>query len=135
METISLRLVREDRLIEGLRMVVERYVGDRLPERASDALVTLADHLRARIQLEEKQLFPAIEALVGVPDFAPTQRMRRQHRVLFELVVGIEAALGDGNFAAAAGDLRELCAALHTHAEEERRVLYPLAGAGEHGHA
>jgi hypothetical protein len=128
METTAQTLLREGRMIEGLQALVERYVGERMPARAQEALTTLAGRMRVRIRVEEEELFPRLEALVDTAEFSPTARMRRQHRVLLELVDGIELAIREGNLIAAAGDLCELRAALHTHLEEERRVLLPILG-------
>ena len=126
MEAMGALLVREARLIEALRTVVERYVGAQEPVAAGAALSALGARLRQRIHLEESALFPAIERRVGEPRFEPTARMRRQHAVLLELLGGIEQALQEGRIAAAAGDLRELKAALRAHVEEEERVILPL---------
>jgi hypothetical protein len=121
-------LIRDDRLLEGLRSLVDRYVGEQSSDAAVEALSSLAARLKARIAFEEGHLFPRIEQRVDDPRFALTSRMRRQHAVLLELLEGIEEAVRRDNFAAAAGDLRELQAALHAHLEEERRVLLPILG-------
>jgi iron-sulfur cluster repair protein YtfE (RIC family) len=128
-------LLRDGRLIESLQQLVDRYVGEHSGAPAEEVLAALTDRLRSRIRLEEERLFPRIERLVGDPRFALTERMRRQHAVLLDLVAGIEAALRRNDFDAAAGDLRELKAALHTHLEEERRVLLPIVGVPASGHA
>jgi hypothetical protein len=135
MESTVEILLRGGRLIEGLQSLVDRYVEERSGTRAGDAIDTLADRLRERIQLEEEKLFPAIERLVGDKDFALTARMRRQHLVLLDLVTGIQESLNTGAYDAAAGDLRELKAALRTHMDEERRVLMPILGAHHPGNA
>ncbi len=132
-EATTTLLTREARLIEGLRVLVEQYVDDHASPQSEDALASLARRLRERIRLEEQSLFPAIERLVGDPQFPQTQRMRRQHAVLLDLVRGIERALQEGKFTVAAGDLRELKAALHAHLEEERRVLLPILAAEGRG--
>jgi hypothetical protein len=133
MESTVEVLLRGGRLIESLQSVVDRYVEERAGERAGDAFTTLAGRLRERIQLEEEKLFPAIERLVGDEHFALTERMRRQHAVLLDLVTGIMDSLNTGAWHAAAGDLRELKAALRTHMDEERRVLMPILGAHSPG--
>jgi hemerythrin-like domain-containing protein len=126
MEATSALLVREARLIEAMRQVVERYVGAEETDAAGAALGSLGSRLRRRIRLEENSLFPAIERRLGDPRFEPTARMRRQHAVLLELLDGIERALKEGELATVAGDLRELKAALRAHVDEEERVILPL---------
>lgn len=135
MENAGADLVREGRLIEGLRALVERYVGAHDHTRAEDSLTALMQRLGERILLEEETLFPAVERAVGGGAFEPTRRMRRQHAVLLDLVDGVRRAIAGGAWAAAGFDLRELHAALALHLEEERRVLFPLLGAEGRGHA
>jgi hypothetical protein len=123
--TTTAMLERESKLIDGLRELVERYVQMKDVTRSEDAITSLGARLRERIHLEETVLFPAVERLAGDK---LTARMRRQHVVLLTLVAGIERALRDGCLDAAAGDLRELAAALRAHLVEERGVLMPIAG-------
>jgi len=125
METLGRALTREARLIEGLQTVVARYVADADSKAASAALDSLAHRLRQRIHTEETLLFPAIEARFG-EDFEPTQRMRREHVAILDLLAKIEAAMTAKNLPAVEGDLYEFKAALHTHHEEEARVIFPL---------
>jgi hypothetical protein len=130
METTTAMLERESRLIDGLRALVERYVGDKDQGRAEDAITSMGARLRERIHLEETVLFPAVERLIGN---ARTMRLRKQHAVLLGLVAEIERSLLDGAFDAATGDLRELAAALKAHLDEERKVLLPIIGADASG--
>ncbi len=125
MECLATRLQREARLIESLRTVVQRYVGTDTVA-ADAALSALGKHLRRQIQIEEHSLFPAIEERVGDPHFEPTRRMRREHRVILDLLGGIERGLAANNLDAVCGDLCELGAALRAHVEEETRVIGPL---------
>ena len=135
MENAGADLVREGRLIEGLRALVERYVGAHDHVRAEESLTAMAQRLGERILLEEETLFPAVERVVGGGAFEPTRRMRRQHAVLYDLLDGVRRAISSGAWATAAFDLRELHAALKLHLQEERRVLFPLLGAEGEGHA
>ena len=125
MECFTTRLARETRLIESLRALVRRYVGTD-PVAADAAMVALGQHIRRQIQLEEHALFPAIEERLGDACFEPTARMRREHRVILELLGGIERGLAAGHLNAVAGDLSELTAALRAHLAEEQRVIGPL---------
>ena len=119
-------LQRERSLIEDLRVVVEHYTGQAKPASAEvDPLTFLTSALRERIRNEETQLLPELERRLA--HFEPGPHLRRQHAVLLELVDGVERALGEGQLSAAAGDLRELRAALRAHLEEERRLLQPFA--------
>jgi hypothetical protein len=117
METTAALMERETRLIDGLRELVARYIDARDLTRSEDAIVSLAAHLRERISLEERILFPAVEQVIGDKQ---TRRMRRQHEVLLKLVSEVERSLRAGAIEAASYDLRELEAALRTHLEEER---------------
>ena len=132
METTAAMMERESKLIDGLRTLVEKYVEERDLGRSEDAITSLAARMRERMKIEETALFPAVERLIGD---AGTARMRRQHVVLLSLVAGIERALRDGNLDAAAGDLRELQAALKAHLDEERKVLLPILGSEGRGAA
>src|SRR5262249_30187480 len=116
---------RECKLIDGLRALVERYVGEKDQGRAEDAITSMAARLRERITLEETVMFPAVERLTGN---TWTTRLRKQHAVLLGLVAGIERSLLRGALDAAAGDLRERAAALRAHLDEERKVLLPILG-------
>jgi iron-sulfur cluster repair protein YtfE (RIC family) len=136
MEDTGTQLVREGRLIEGLRSLVERYVGAQDPGQTDDSFAAMTRHLRERIRVEEEALFPALERLVGGGAcFEPTRRMRRQHAVLLDLVESLGNAITNRQWATASFDLRELQAALKLHLEEERRVLFPILGPDGGGHA
>jgi hypothetical protein len=135
MEDAGAELARRGRLIEGLRSLVERYVGEHDRAQAEDSFAAMARHVRERIRLEEKSLFPALEQLGAGADFEPTRRMRRQHVVLLEMIDGLEQSIARGAWTTALFDVRELHAALKLHHEEEQRVLFPILGAQRRGHA
>jgi iron-sulfur cluster repair protein YtfE (RIC family) len=135
MEDAGTQLVREGRLIEGLRSLVERYVGAQDPTQADDSFEAMERHLRGRIRVEEESLFPTLERLVDDARFEPTRRMRRQHAVLLDLVDSLRRSIARREWSTAVFDLRELQAALRLHLDEERRVLFPILGTQTGGRA
>jgi iron-sulfur cluster repair protein YtfE (RIC family) len=97
------------------------------PAPGSPCFAALALRLRRHLRFEEDLLFPAIERLVGDPDFHLTATLRREHQLLRRLLGDVEEALVLHNHAGALGNLFELEAAMRTHEGKEQRVLYPMA--------
>jgi hypothetical protein len=111
-------------LLDAALRRVQRGDGDG----AAPSLAQLCSHLRRRIELEEEQLFVALEFALHDLAFAPTACLRREHEAILCLLAIVESDFERRDWAAADGDLRELRAALRTHDGEERRTIHPLLG-------
>jgi hypothetical protein len=108
-------------LLEGALRHVSRGDGDG----AAELLALLCRRLRRRVELEDR-LFLSLELALHDLAFAPTACLRREHAALMSLLAVVERAFERRDWNAAAGDLRELRAALRTHDGEQRRALHPL---------
>ena len=118
------RFTSEHRHVVALIDAALRELDESLERSALDALgATLREHLR----FEEQTIFPAVERLVGEPDFHLTATLRREHVALRVLLDEVERERHRDNRPGAIGNLRELAAALVAHERKERHVLYQMA--------
>lgn len=87
-------------------------------------LATFEMGLTRYVQGEERLLFPVLEALVPAR-FAPTARMRREHRSLRKLTAAVWDSLARGD--EALGDtLGTLRSVFLLHIAKEELIIYPL---------
>jgi len=110
----------DELLIETCRLV---DAGDLAA--AGKTFATFAAGLTRHIGLEDELLFPRFERATGMTS-GPTTVMRREHRVIEDLLAGMTGALGAGD-AATFGTLhRELIDVLEPHNHKEEHVIYPM---------
>lgn len=82
--------------------------------------------LRRHIRAEEEILFPAFEALAGMPpNVGPTAVMRMEHREIESALEGIAGALSSGD-SREPGAMKDLLRLLESHNRKEEHVLYPM---------
>ena len=84
---------------------------------------TLLRHLA----MEEKLLFPAVEAATGMANAGPTQVMRMEHEQMRAVLAQMSAAVesGDADELVDQGDTLNIL--IQQHNMKEEGVLYPLA--------
>jgi hemerythrin-like domain-containing protein len=90
------------------------------------AFTAFVRRLRSHMRIEEELLFPVIDAILQDGGKAVTVSLRREHDAFRQLVGEIEEALGRGERAGLAANLRELEAALRLHEAREERLIYSV---------
>lgn len=89
----------------------------------------LYEDLKPHNEAEEAHLFPLMDPHFG-GGHGPTQCMREEHRLLWDLtllVIGDLPEGGPGNPEGCARTALQLVATLRSHIEKENKVLYPMA--------
>lgn len=89
----------------------------------------LFQELKAHNEAEEAHLFPLMDPHFGGAH-GPTQCMREEHRLLWDLTQRVLGDLAEGaprDPAVSARTALQLAASLRSHIEKENKVLYPMA--------
>lgn len=112
---------------ERIAQLFDRAFRELAAGRGGAEISAIVARLRMHLDLEEEVVLPAVERAVEDPRFVLPAAMRREHAVLRELLVEIDAEASKGGHAGVEGNLRELEAALRVHHAKEEKVFYPLA--------
>lgn len=113
-----------DRLDAALEEVVARVEAGDLTTAATH-FPAFAAGLARHIRLEDAVLFPRFEQATGMTT-GPTTVMRREHRLIEQVLGGLGAALEAGDAAGFSGLHGELLALLGPHNEKEEAIIYPM---------
>jgi iron-sulfur cluster repair protein YtfE (RIC family) len=94
---------------------------------ATPAFREFARGLAHHIAVEERLLFPALEARAGMA--GPTTVMRHEHRAIEQLIALAEDSLQSQDAIRFGAEAAELAAILAGHNMKEERILYPRSDA------
>ncbi len=124
MDSIRHAVLKDHQRLLALLETAKRDVyGDE--ETLLPAFTAFVRRLRAHMRIEEELLFPVIDAIQQDAKNL-TASLRREHDAFRELVAEIEGALGQGERAGLAANLRELEAALRLHEAREEQLIYTV---------
>lgn len=123
MEDLRSRLTLEHEALRGLTQRLSRDLqeGDRAAANAT--LDTLVQRFRRCVRDREDRLLPHLEEVTGVGALGRSSAMRSEHRVLLDLLAGIERAVSRGDLVVADIDLRELAVTLELHMKKEHSIV------------
>ncbi|HJW08380.1 MAG TPA: hemerythrin domain-containing protein [Holophagaceae bacterium] len=89
----------------------------------------LYHELKAHNEAEEEHLFPLMDPFFG-GGHGPTQCMRDEHRLLWDLTLAVLGDITDGkarNPQSSERICQQLISTLRSHVDKENKVLYPMA--------
>lgn len=127
MQEIRLQLAKEHEAWRGLIATLSRALGEGRVDTAVTTLDSLAQRFRRSVRDEEERILPAFEQVTGVAALSRAAAARSEHRVLLDLLGGIERAVNRGDLAVAEIDLRELNVTLELHMRKELQIVELLA--------
>src|SRR5262249_29375404 len=123
MEDLRMRLEREHDAWRGLVADLARDLEGGDGNQAVASLNALGYRFRRSGREEEERVLPALEQLTGVAAFSRAAAARSEHRVLLDLLGGIERAVTASDLVVAAIDLRELAVTLELHMRKELQMI------------
>jgi len=127
-DTVMHYLADDHDRLDGLFADAVRLVEAGDHAMAGPTLASFVAGLVRHIRLEEEVLFPRFEHATGMVS-GPTTVMRREHRLIENVLTGLTEALEAGDRAAFAALRGELLAILEPHNEKEEAVIYPMTDA------
>jgi iron-sulfur cluster repair protein YtfE (RIC family) len=113
--------VRLEATLAGLEWALRTGATDT----ARTQLATFEAGLNRYVHGEERLLFPMLEALVPSL-FAPTARMRREHRSLRKLAAAVRDSVARGDGPRSVETLGMLQSVFLLHLAKEELIIYPL---------
>lgn len=87
----------------------------------------LRSELERHVEMEEKVLYPAYEAVAGAPH-GPTEALREQHRELLRLLRDCSEVFATRDPEHISESLSTLDAAMTRHHDMEEEIFLPMAG-------
>jgi iron-sulfur cluster repair protein YtfE (RIC family) len=113
--------VRLEATLAGL----DRALRTGATDTARTQLATFEAGLNRYVHGEERLLFPVLEALAP-RRFAPTARMRREHRSLRKLAAAVRDSVARGDGPRGVATLGMLQSVFLLHIAKEELIIYPL---------